>query len=328
MNPELVKFLGLAIFGTIGASIATGIEMGLYSINRVRLNLFARTDRRAAVLKAELDHPGRLLASLLISYNLLSYIGAIGFTGFLESLHFSHWQVVIITGLVIGPILFVIADGFPKEAFRLKAEAWTLAAAIPLRWLRIAYTFSGILPSMQFLARSVSALLGGGGESGIPDARERISQLLKEGAEHGVISEHQATLLDRALAMRETTVGDEMIAWERVQKIVLDWPRQRVLEHMSRHRLSRYPVVRSENSASEVIGVLSLVDFCLSPSAGAGALLQPVTVLHEETSVREGLEQLRDSGSNLAIVVRAGRAVGIVTSKDLVEPLTGELKVF
>ena len=123
MTNGMLTFAGLAVLGTVGAALAAGIEMGLYSMNRVRLNLLAKRDRRAAVLRAELEHPGRLLASLLVGYNVLSYVGAVGITGLLEAFGFSHWQVVVITAVLIGPILFVIADGFPKEAFRVKSQA-------------------------------------------------------------------------------------------------------------------------------------------------------------------------------------------------------------
>ena len=41
------------------------------------------------------------------------------------------------------------------------------------------------------------------------DARQRIALLLKEGAGHGVLSESQVTLVDRALMLRGVTVGED-----------------------------------------------------------------------------------------------------------------------
>ncbi len=326
MHNETIMYASLAILGTIGSAFCAGAEMGLYSINRVRLSLRARAGERAALdLQSELEHPARLLAALLVAYNLFSYAGAVGVTELLKRAGYGEWQVVGITAVVLGPILFVIADGFPKEAFRAEADVLTYLAARPLRWLRLLLTYSGVLPLVQMLARVVSAALGGGEESEIPSARGKMAELLKEGAQHGVISEQQATLLDRAFALRETTVGDEMTPWSKVRWMSAEWNRARQLDYLSRNTLSRYPVL---DARGQVVGVVSLVDICLRPDDPLETVVSKPVMIDEDASVRQGLTMLRDAEAALGIVTEKGRPVGIVTAKDLVEPLTGELKVF
>ncbi|MGQ0629162.1 MAG: CNNM domain-containing protein [Phycisphaerales bacterium] len=316
----------LAIVGTLGAGFCAGAEMGIYSLSRVRLNLRARAGEASAkLLHRELEHPARLLAALLVGYNAFSYVAAMGITELLEGIGLGHWGVVVVTALVVSPLLFVLTDGFPKEAFRAEAEWLTYAAVRPVVALRVLLMFTGILPLMQWLARVVSSLLGGGGEAEIPDAREKMSQLLKEGAAHGVLSEAQVSLLDRAFLLREATVRDEMVPWDKVHKVSAEWNRARVLDAASQHTASRYPVV---NARGGVVGVVELMALCLDDRATVKGSMTPPVVLEEEGSVRDALRRLRSAGAALAIVERRGRPVGIVTTKDLVEPLTGELKVF
>jgi putative hemolysin len=158
-------------------------------------------------------------------------------------------------------------------------------------------------------------------------ARERIMVLLREGARQGVMSETQVTLLDRALAMRETLVSDQMTPWGKVLKIDESMGRRRVLELVLNSPYSRFPVVTGRGG---VLGVVETLDLALSPEASIRELLKPLARLPENLSVREGLQKLADDGAAMALVTAVGREVplGIVTAKDLVEPLTGEMRVF
>lgn len=334
---EWVLWVSLIVLGNAGAGLCAGCEMGLYSINRVRLTILARQareapaasvsprQRAAKVLYKEFEHPARVLAALLIGYNVFSYLGALGITSILKNFRAGDGLVIVLDTLLISPLLFVVADGFPKEAFRTNPERLTYAMAWPIRWLRVGLTWCGALGATTLIASAFSRLFKGADGSAVVGARERMASLLKEGARHGVISEAQVTLLDRALALRETTVGDEMVAWEACRTVNAEWNRARVLDLLSRSPSSRFPLV---DGRGQVLGVVELADVCLNPTTPVSRLATPALFLEEELSVRPALMRLRSSGAHLAIVGSPQRPVGIVTAKDLVEPLTGELKAF
>jgi CBS domain containing-hemolysin-like protein len=67
-------------------------------------------------------------------------------------------------------------------------------------------------------------------------------------------------------------------------------------------------------------------------AGGAGGFkllpyMQPVMTLIEEQSVRSAITLMQKARQTLAVVVdRQGRAVGLVTMKDLVEELVGDLE--
>ena len=50
--------------------------------------------------------------------------------------------------------------------------------------------------------------------------------------------------------------------------------------------------------------------------------------LGPEVSAREALARIRSQGARLAIVERDGRPIGVVSPKDLFEPLMGELQAW
>lgn len=330
---EVLGYAGLALAGFIGSALCAGGEMGAYSVNRVRLSLRARaagldpgSDDAALVLSRELEHPAALLASLLIGYNLFSYALSVGLTALMEARGYHESTIVVLTAFLFGPLLFVLVDALPKELFRAQADSLTYTVARPVRWLRLLLTFTLVLPMTQLAARVASRLLGGGDDSGIPTARERMAALLKEGVKHGAISESQVTLLDRAMALRDATVRDEMTPWARCHRISVDADPRRAVEIASQSRASRYPVV---DGRGQVVGVVEHLALCLEFGRPVRELMRPAVLLTPSLSVRAALLQMSESDSPLGVVVESGpsgsRPLGVVTAKDLVEPLTGEL---
>ncbi|MFN9132234.1 MAG: CBS domain-containing protein, partial [Phycisphaerales bacterium] len=63
----------------------------------------------------------------------------------------------------------------------------------------------------------------------------------------------------------------------------------------------------------------------LNPGRPPRELASPAVTISISTSVREALAAMRASSARLAVVIDRSKPVGIVTFKDLVEPLTGEL---
>lgn len=319
----------LAVLGTALSALCAGAEMGAYAINRVRLSLDAeRGVRRAQWLRAEIDRSPRLLASLLIGFNLFAYVGALGMTTLLQNAGFSEASIVLLNILVIGPVLFVAVDMMPKEVFRVEADRLMYTMAGPIRLLRWSLTACGVLPLVQLAARAVASLVPGEGEEeAVDSARQRVAVLLKEGARHGALSEAQASLVDRAFGLREARVADEMVPWRDVRLVSVSWDAAKLLAFARAHRQSRFPVVDDQG---DVLGLVEHLDIALGFSQGEGAraLLKPIGRLDAEMNVRSALVSLREQGCRLAVVMSAGRPLGVVTEKDLCEPLTGELKAW
>lgn len=322
-----ILWASLAVLGTLLSAIAAGCEMGIYSINRVRLSLRTATgERRAHILSGELAQGGALIAVTLICYNLFAFLGALGTTTLLQEAGLTEWQIVALNVAVLGPILFVIQDTMPKEILRIEADRLMYALAPALKGTRLVLTFTGILPLVRLISRGITRLIPGEGEEeAVAGARQRMAMLLKEGARHGALSEAQASMVDRALGLREEQVGDVMVPWVRVRTVRLDTDPVRLLAFAREHALSRFPVVDARGG---VVGVLEHLDIVLDPGAPPARLMKPALKVSPSLSVRDGLLALREHDARLAVVVEGDRPIGIATGKDLAEPLTGELKAF
>ena len=317
--------IGVAILGVLGSAIASGFETGLYVLNRVRLAVRAgRGDPSAARLKAELEHPERLLSTLLLVNNIANYAGSLGVAAILSAFGLGTIGVVILNTVLVVPILFIFGETLPKDLFRTHADSWVYRLATPLVWTRWALTICGLVPLLAGVGRLAARAFGV--SSGIEsEPRLRMAQLLRESVGSGGLSSDQASLADRALAMDRLTVANEMTPWRGVVRVQARDGQSGVAAAPRRTQRSRLPVT---DDNGQVLGTIEVLKALLSPEASLEELLEPVPQITADTRVLAALEHLRNERKPMAIVVGGegdSRPVGIVTLKDLVEPLVGDL---
>ena len=217
----------------------------------------------------------------------------------LTRLQYTEVQVVVINAAILVPLLFVFGETLPKDLFRTYTDRWSYWWSGFLLVSRRTFTWIGLGPIAQGFGMVVARVVGGD-PTLAPTARQRISQLIKEGIGAGVLSESQTALVDRALSIRDRTVAGEMISWNDVDE------------------------------AQEVCGVLCLLDALLEPNEPTQTLMTEAMTLSPNTSVQAALGMMRSRRQPLAIVVDTStkRPLGLVTFKDLVEPITGELSAW
>ena len=115
----------IAFVGVVLSAVCSGIETGLYVINRVRLAVRAgRGDAAAVRMENEIERPERLLSTLLILNNAANYAGNLGVALFLSVWSLSTGSVIVLNTLLVVPLLFVFAETVPKDLFRIHADRW------------------------------------------------------------------------------------------------------------------------------------------------------------------------------------------------------------
>lgn len=323
MLTSLIGYGILSLIGIVLSAVFSGLETGLYTINRVRLIVRAsRNDRRAVRLQDEIEHTNRLLTTLLLGNNIANYAGTFGVAAILTRLDFTPVQVVVANAAILVPLLFVFGETLPKDLFRTHTDRWSYQWSGFLVVSRRLFTWIGLGPIVQGFGMIVVRVVGGN-LALAPTARQRISQLIKEGIGAGVLRESQTALFDRALSIRDRTVADEMTPWSDVATISAEVePHARHAQLPLNH--TRLPVVDTSN---RVCGVLSLLDALLEPDKPTRDLMAEAMTLPPGTSVQAALGMMRSRHQPLAIIVGSAteRPLGLVTLKDLVEPITGEL---
>lgn len=318
MTIDVLPWLILALVGLGLSSLFSGIETGAYTINRVRLAVRAGRGERAALrLRDELAAPGRMLATILIGNNIANYLGSFGLAKMLDQSGMGPVGQVVTSVLVLVPVLFIFGETLPKDLFRTFTDTWTyLWSGYLLFWRRM-LTAVGLVPLAEWIGHFVARAAGGSTQTPL-SARSRISLLFREGAGAGVLSERQATLVDRALALRDRTVESEMTPWRRVLWLP-ESSRRPAAELIPQHRpFSRLPVV---DRGGRVVGVVATLDALCEPTRTVPQLMTPPTMLRPSMPVLEAIRTLRHARTKIGIVIDGvGRPLGITTISDLVEP--------
>ncbi len=325
----MIAVLALALLAcTIASAVYSGGETATYSLSRVRLEAEAGKGVRAARLVRDLlrDEVG-LLITILIGNNLAIELAS----GFGEGLALRvgvppEWMELAVTA-VLTPFLFVFAELVPKDLFRRRPHALTGIYG-PFLWLSRLVYWPLALP-LRALLRAVERLLGVS-EQELEAARGRLALLsfLAEGTAAGAIDDDAERMVQNVLELCETSVTAAMVPWSAVETLERELDPSLQFRVVARSSYTRLPVVErfGPQRARRVCGYVHQLDVL-----GAGQdvpvldSVRPLLELPPATTIDRALTKLRSSGRRAALVGTAEAPQGLLTLKDLVEEISGDL---
>ncbi|MFW6060185.1 MAG: CNNM domain-containing protein [Phycisphaeraceae bacterium] len=317
----------LMLVGFAGSALFSGLETGAYSLNRVRLEIYNHQRQRPAIiLRRMLDNPTTLLTTLLIGNNVTNYLGTGSLAVILEGHHVGELQAMVINALIMTTALFVFGETLPKDLFAAHADWLMYRLARVLLWSRRLFTWIGLVPVINFATEIAMKRIGGDGHARPFHPRRQVEVLVKEGVGYGLLSDDQSAMVARVLDLGTRRLRDEMTEWEDVITVKLDDEADVLWDLADRTSRTRFPVV---DDKGRVIGALNVMDALRRGRAHCPPvreLMEPVVRLPATMPLRRGLAELQRRRVAMAVVVDENeQPVGIVTVKDLVEPITGEL---
>jgi CBS domain containing-hemolysin-like protein len=321
---QLFILLGVTLVGVVLSALYSGMETGLYTLNRVRVTVLAgRGESRAVRLRGMLQRSNRTLSTLLIGNNIANYLGSFGLAAILDGMGLSAGAAIALNAGILIPLLFVFGETLPKDLFRTHTDHWSYRTSGLLLLSDRLFTILGLAPIVVGFGTLVGKLFGSSAEA-VTTARQRISQLIQEGMGAGVLSETQTTLADRALALRDKTLSSVMVPWSRVASLSADTSPDLREDIIERRHHTRLPIIAP---GGKVLGILSIIDALIAPDRPTRKLAEPTTEFPPDAKIHLALRMLRRERRTMAIIVDplTGNPLGLVTLKDLVEPLTGEL---
>ncbi len=321
MSVVLVLWWVLMLLGLGGSALCSGLEVGMYSINRVRLEVRSRIGQRSASiarLRAELENPARVLTSLLIFNNAFNYLATLAITALLTMQGVGDVWIIVLQAAILTPVILVFGEAIPKEVFRGHADG-----LMPRLWSvivigRIVLTWLLVLPALLLIARTIAGLVGVDPKNVVGSGRERVAELLKYGARE--LSEEQVTMIDRALVFERSKVREKMHPIDDSMMLDMGWSVERAAESLAGGS-GRWAPVGDEHA--KIIGMVSILDLHRAGSDLVhDRMVEPIRI-QGAWSVRKGLEALNSGGMPVGVVVVDGQDAGIVTIQSLVEPLMG-----
>jgi putative hemolysin len=314
----------------------SGSETGLYQLSRLRLRLGIEKKKLSFLILGRcLRDSSGLLLTLLIGNNIVNYLAtSLVTSSFLGRLgiEYEHRAELLATLLMV-PLLFIFSELIPKNIFLYRADVLTpyfspviYAFYKPLSW-------SGIIPALKFVSGLFARLIGLAGSSRtfIASAqRQKVRAILQDTSEEGILSPVQSDIINRLVGISHVHIGSVMIPIHNVETVDVNSDDSALLDKLNKCAFTRLPV--TEGRAGNIIGFVSIYDALSSSEkfSDLRSFTKPIRNLDADMAVIDAMNIMQKENNKIALVIRAGhfgrqRPVGIVTMKDLVEELLGEL---
>ncbi|MCC5828144.1 MAG: DUF21 domain-containing protein [Phycisphaeraceae bacterium] len=326
IDPVVMLWIVLIAIGLVGSALYSGLETGSYTLSRVRLRLLeAEGDRRAIRLRRMIENPARLLAVLLIANNVTNYLGTAGVAVLLERGGLGAWQTVVVNALIMAPLLMIFGETLPKDLFSTYSDRLMRPFSGLLEATSRLLSWVGVVPLVMALSAGFARMVGVPPERSGMTPRRHMLLLMQEGLGAGVLRDEQTRLLRRAMNLGAQKVGQHAVTWDRVAKLritdkVAD--AQRLCRETGH---SRFPLLDEQG---QVLGVVNVFETLLAASQPSPPLVffsRECERFDARLPLRNALRRLQRSPVHMAIVTNDDRPVGVVTMKDLLETLAGEI---
>lgn len=324
---ETIIYLAVLTVCTIASGFFSGSETALISISRERVHLLAQKDQRGRRLERLISQPERMLSTLLVANNAVNVLSASIATILFVSLIGDTWGPWVATGVMTATLL-VFGEITPKTIGSRYPEAVSLRVA-PVIWnlsivlAPIARFFSA---TTRVLLRLLRINVDGGAEHVTEDDIRALAALSLRG---GQIDRIEREIIDAVFSLADTAVRDVMTP--RLDIVTLPMPlrAEDLRRAVAETGHSRFPVTARD--LDDLQGIAHVKDLLGLPESDDDSnltrIIRTPNYVPETMSVLDTLEEMRASRYGMAVVVdEHGGVEGIVTIKDLVAELVGELQ--
>lgn len=324
MTSETAIYLAILGACTLASGFFSGSETALIGISRERVHRLAETDPRGRSLEQLVSRPERMLSTLLVANNTVNVLSASVATILFVSLIGETWGPWVATG-VMTAVLLVFGEITPKTIAARHPEKFSLRVA-PVIWnlsivlAPIARFFSAITRGLLKLLRiNVDGDLGHVTEDDI----RALAALSQRG---GQIEQAEREIIDALFHLADTAVRDVMTPRLDIVAVPAPVTSDELRRAVTETGHSRFPV--TADGLDDLHGIVHVKDLLRrqDDEGDAAPILRPPNYVPETMSVLDTLEEMRARRYGMAVVVdEHGGVEGIVTIKDLVAELVGEL---
>jgi putative hemolysin len=310
--------------------LLSGMEAGVFALNRLRVRQLARAGRPSARLLHDfLEHPENFLWTILVGNTLANFI----ILGWVVATLHNHFPgrygliTLLFTGIVF--LFYALFDLLPKMLFRAHPNQLCLSVA------RVFWPVHLVLrPLVAVVETSAAGALrwtGGHAFTGRPFGnREEMRAVMQESAQAFTTGER--VMINRVLDLQTFTVRQIAMPLGQVVTVETSTPVGDALALARERKFFRLPVWETRDGKRRIAGLLLLGPLLfhddLDLQKPAAAHMTPALFLDEDTRLEVALRRMQRAGERLAIVLGRDRhESGVVTLEDILKVMFGEVKL-
>ncbi|MCB9638278.1 MAG: HlyC/CorC family transporter [Myxococcales bacterium] len=320
----------LILFCLFFSAIFSASETALTALTYAKIEqLIDKDSARYGRLKLWLEHPNRVLTTILVGNNLVNILASSLATTISQRI-FQNQGVAIAVGVMTFFIL-VFGEIVPKTYAKHHA---TQVAHRVFPILQLSYWGFYVMTGMLVTLAAWAVRIFGGNihRSGPFMSEEDLEYMISLGTREGVLHSEKERLLKSVLEFDDITLREIMVPRINVVALSVDASRKELLELAQDASHSRIPVYR--DNMDHIVGILYLRDlfrmYTANGESGLGEdwapLLRTPYFVPSTMKVSDLLSEFQRRKSHMAIVVdEFGGTMGLVTLEDILEEIVGEI---
>jgi len=332
INVDWVLIIQLLLFFILlgFSAFFSSSETAFFSLNPVQLEQMRRDDNpRLGLIRHLLSEPRRLIVTILIGNEFVNVAASVISASIVISIVGAEHKYYNL--LIMVPILLLVGEITPKTlALRHNVAFATVQSRpislfekliTPIRWV------------VRIIADAITTLIVGKERARANIVTEDLLRTLAHEAEQeGVVDYHEARFIDQIFEFSRKTVAEVKVPRSAMFCLPVETPPQEILQALVDSRHSRVPLYRGHRDT--IVGVLYTRDL-LTPASedklekpdSIEQLLREPLFIPEVKRIAELFETFRRRNLTFALTVdEYGGVTGLVTMKDLLEHIFGEIR--
>ena len=329
----LLSILGFCI---TASGFLSGSETALIAIPRERVHQLEDKHRSGRYLGRLTGDPERTLGTILVANNFVNILGASVATTLAIKLIADTYGSDAGTAwgpwastLLFTALILIVGEITPKTLAARYPDQVALVVARPIWFLT--RTISPITRIFVGIGRAILRIFRATDMRVSPVTEEDIMAMAKLGEAAGQIDSAEREIIDSVFSLADRPVREVMTPRVDIVPLTAPLTPEGIRSAVITTGHSRYPVVDEDGSLDHILGVFYAKDLLRSadnlPPHRLRRLLREPHYVPESTPVLDVFQQMRRERLGFAVVLdEHGGVDGIVTIKDLVAELVGELQ--
>ena len=304
----------------------SGVETAMMSLNRYRLKYLVKENDKGAIRADKLlKRPDRLLGVILIGNNFVNILAASLTT--VLCLNLFGDSGVVIGSIVLTLIILVFAEITPKTFAALNSEKVALPASLILKYLQ--KILRPLVLFVNFFSNFFMRLLGTKNTSINEDlSPEELKSVLENSGD--LIPKKYQDMLISVLELDKVCVDEVMTQRSEVIGIDINQPIENILSTLQNNQKDFLPVYNeSLDDLRGVIDLYGITSFLSNENKSIESLIDSLDEAYfipENTPLSTQLFNFQKNKKTVAVIIdEYGSVKGLVTIKDVLEVIVGEL---
>lgn len=324
--------------------VATEFAIVKVRVSRIDQLVFEGKERAKAA-KRVVSHLDEYLSACQLGITITALgLGWLGEPTIEKLLHplFAYFELnesithVLSFGIAFSLVTFlhvVVGELAPKTVAIQKAEAVTLAFALPIIWF-----YKIMYPFIWFLNGSARVLVGLFGlkpasEHEIAHSEEELRILLAESFKSGEINKNELKYMNNIFEFDERIAKEIMVPRTEIVTISIDDTFEDILNIIQTENYTRYPVL--DGDKDNIRGFINVKEFLTAHLASGishetmnfESFINPIIHVIETIPIHDLLVQMQKEHTHIAILMdEYGGTSGLVTVEDILEEIVGEIR--